>query len=216
MSRLHGRGRNHLSGKIRSDPLKARLADILGEAIELSRATDFTNIDEEAGDCLASLLALHAECKLDPEQTLRACLEKINRRRGQYDALGHKLKVALLGGAFDPPTLGHIAVAKLVLDATNEFDEVWLTPCFKHMYNKQMSSAADRLTMCKIAAQGDGRIKTFDYEIKNQLAVDTPQGLSLRKSVCGTPATSKRWTTTCAWLSRPGAPLVERKLLPLT
>lgn len=127
-----------------------------------------------------------------------------------------KLKVALLGGAFDPPTLGHIAVAKLVLDATNEFDEVWLTPCFKHMYNKQMSSAADRLTAILHMAQGDGRIKTFDYEIKNQLAVDTPQGLSLRKSVCGTPATSKRWTTTCAWLSRPGAPLVERKLLPLT
>lgn len=153
--------------------LRARLQDILGEAMELQRWTDISNLEEEAGDLACSLLAFFSETGLSMEEAVQHTLKKIERRQQQYHALGRKVKVALLGGAFDPPTLGHIAVAKFVLKSSREFDEVWLVPCFKHMYNKEMSSANDRLTMLGYAIQEDGRILVCDYEILNKLGGET-------------------------------------------
>lgn len=81
-------------------------------------------------------------------------------------------QVALLGGAFDPPTLGHIAVARFVLNNL-DIEQVWLVPCYKHMFSKEMSGAEDRLTMLGYAIQNDGRIKICDYEIEHKLAGET-------------------------------------------
>jgi nicotinate (nicotinamide) nucleotide adenylyltransferase len=78
-------------------------------------------------------------------------------------------KVAILGGAFDPVTEGHIAIAQSVLN-TNMFDEVWLTPCFSHLYGKSMMSADHRVKMCGIATRVDRRIRTCMYEIANGLS----------------------------------------------
>ena len=154
-------------------PLGERLQDILGEAIELSRYTDLPNLKEEAGDLLASTIQLCTECGWNTNDLINNTLTKIKAREKQYKALGRKVKVAILGGAFDPPTLGHIALAKFVLDASKTFDEVWLMPCNKHMYNKKMASAEHRLEMCRIAASVDPRIKVFDYEIKHNLRGET-------------------------------------------
>lgn len=153
--------------------LRARLQDILGEAIELQRFTDIQNLEEEAGDLACSLLAFFDETGLSMEEAVQRTLKKIERREQQYHSLGRKLKVALLGGAFDPPTLGHIAVAKFVLDSSREFDEVWLAPCHSHMFNKKMSSAEDRLMMLGHAIGDDGRIRVFDYEIIHKLGGET-------------------------------------------
>jgi len=79
-----------------------------------------------------------------------------------------KPKIALYGGAFNPPTNGHLQVAKYVLNSDKGFDEVWLMPCYSHMYDKDLLDADKRLLMCRMAAEVDRRIKTFDYEIKNQ------------------------------------------------
>jgi nicotinate (nicotinamide) nucleotide adenylyltransferase len=43
------------------------------------------------------------------------------------------------------------------------------------MNGKNMVSAEHRLAMCELAAEVDGRIKVFDYEIKHQLAGETYQ-----------------------------------------
>ncbi len=153
--------------------LRARLQDILNEAIELNRWTDLKNLQEESGDLACSLLAFFHESGLDLEEAVCRTLDKIEQRKQQYKALGRKMKIALLGGAFDPPTLGHIAVAKFVLDSSGEFDEVWLTPCFSHMFNKQMSDPDHRLAMLECVTQDDGRIKVFDYEIENKLGGET-------------------------------------------
>ena len=87
--------------------------------------------------------------------------------------MGRKIKVALYGGAFDMIHNGHIQTAQFVLDASNEFDEVWILPCFHHMYNKNMVPAEHRLEMCKIATSVDHRIKVFDYEIRNKFFGET-------------------------------------------
>ena len=89
--------------------------------------------------------------------------------------LGRKTTVAILGGAFNPVTLDHIRVAQFVLNTSRTFDEVWLMPCFSHLYHKELVSAEQRLEMCRIAAKKDGRIRVSDYEIKHELSGETYQ-----------------------------------------
>lgn len=150
-----------------------RLEDVYGEAVELRRFLDMGNLREEAGDLLASLLVLCQECGFDAEQIVHATHEKIQARERQYKSLGRKVKVALLGGAFNPPTIGHLAVARFVLDSSRTFDEVWLVPCFQHMYNKEMADATDRFAMCSRLANRDGRIRVCNFEIANKLRGET-------------------------------------------
>jgi nicotinate-nucleotide adenylyltransferase len=154
-------------------PLTQRLDDILGEAIELSRYTDLKNLREETGDLLASTLQLVNECGWDVGELIQENRDKIRKRQLQYKSLGRKKKIALLGGAFDPIHKGHIELAQFVLNTSKTFDEVWLMPCYQHMYNKQMESAEHRLEMCRIAAQNDGRLKVFDFEIEQKLSGET-------------------------------------------
>lgn len=83
-----------------------------------------------------------------------------------------KTEIAIMGGSFNPITIGHIELAKFVLNNTN-CSQVWINPCYKHMYNKDMVSPEHRLEMCKLAAKADGRIKIFDYEIQHKLGGET-------------------------------------------
>ena len=154
-------------------PLRQRNEDILREAIELSRFTSIANLKEEHGDLLCSLLMSCAENGWDPKDLIEATLKKIQGRCAQYHAYGRKLNVAILGGAFDPIHRGHIAVAQFVLDFSTMFDQVWLMPCYKHLYGKKMTSWKHRLEMCRLAAQGDRRIVVSDYEIKHKLGGET-------------------------------------------
>jgi cytidyltransferase-like protein len=153
-------------------PLRQRNEDILNEAIELSRFTTMQNLKEEHGDLLCTLLMSFKENGWDPTECINATLEKINRRKNQYHAYGRKLNVAILGGAFDPITSGHVAVAEFILNFSSIFDQVWVMPCYQHIY-KQMVSTKHRLEMCKLATAHDRRIKVFDYEIKHKLGGET-------------------------------------------
>jgi nicotinate-nucleotide adenylyltransferase len=154
-------------------PLGERLKDIQNEFFELMKWQDVKNLKEETGDLLASLIMLCNENDWDVETLIDENTKKIQSRELQYKTLGRKTKVAILGGAFNPITKGHIQLAQFVLNTSGEFDEVWLMPAYHHMYNKEMESAEDRLKMCSIAARVDGRIKVFDYEIRHQLAGET-------------------------------------------
>lgn len=154
-------------------PLRQRVDDIMGETLELVRFTDLANLKEELGDLMASCIQMANENGWDYEELVAATLTKIERRRKQYGSLGRKTKVAILGGAFDPIHIGHIRVAQFVLNTSKTFDEVWLVPCYQHLYGKKMVSSDHRLEMCKIASSVDGRINVFNYEIKNKLAGET-------------------------------------------
>lgn len=155
-------------------PLKERIDDILREAIELSRFSDINNLKEETGDLLSSVFQLCNESGWDAQELIEyTCKEKIERRKEQYKSLGRKYQIALLGGAFNPVTKGHIEVAQYVLNTSKKFDEVWLVPAYKHMHNKQMEPYDKRVEMCKLAAQTDGRIKVFQYEKEKDLAGET-------------------------------------------
>ena len=62
--------------------------------------------------------------------------------------------VALLGGAFDPPTKGHMAIAEAVLKLP-EIDEVWFMPCYVHMFDKTMRPYEERVEMLRLMANGN-------------------------------------------------------------
>jgi nicotinate-nucleotide adenylyltransferase len=154
-------------------PFKERMDDISREFFELMKWRDVKDIEKEGGDLFCSLMELMTESGWDIEKVVKNTLDKINTREKQYKSLGRKFKIALFGGAFDMTTNGHIEVAKFVLNTSGEFDEVWLVPAYKHMYNKPMVSAEHRINMGNLAAQVDRRIKIFDYEIKNELSGET-------------------------------------------
>ena len=79
------------------------------------------------------------------------------------------MKIAILGGSFDPPHLGHILIARQVIERAN-MDEVWLMPNYNTsahhaVFQKKLSPVADRLAMATLLEQK--KIKASDFEIEN-------------------------------------------------
>ncbi len=154
-------------------PLKERLDDVLRMAIRTTRYSDLENLKEDTSDLLNSVLQLCNECGWHADELSAQNIAKIQRRKAQYQSLGRKLKVAIFGGAFDPITTGHIKNAQLVLNCSKEFDEVWVMPCCSHLCGKHMMSPEDRLELCRLATQSDGRLKVSSYEIDHNLGGET-------------------------------------------
>ena len=156
-----------------STPLKERLDIIMGEAIELRGFRDVKNLREETGDILTAVIQLATESGWDAHTLVEENLAKIARRGKQYRSLSRKKRVAILGGAMDPPTKGHVATMEFILKACGEFDEAWTMPCFSHPFSKNMESPKHRLEMCRLATAHNPRLKVFDYEIRHKLTGDT-------------------------------------------
>lgn len=66
-------------------------------------------------------------------------------------------KIAILGGSFDPVTLAHVNVAKVVKEQT-DVDEVWMIPCFKHAHAKNLTNFDDRLNMLRLSIADEHQI----------------------------------------------------------
>jgi nicotinate-nucleotide adenylyltransferase len=62
-------------------------------------------------------------------------------------------ELALLGGSFNPPHVGHCMAAWWAL-ATQGVDEVWLLPSFVHPFGKPLAPWEDRVRMCELAVAG--------------------------------------------------------------
>lgn len=74
------------------------------------------------------------------------------------------MRIALYGGSFDPPHLGHQMAALWVLE-TQPFDELWLLPAFEHPLGKPLVPFDQRLEMCRLAAAPLGpRVRVSDVE----------------------------------------------------
>lgn len=151
----------------------ARLDDILGESLELVRATTRRNRIEEFGDVLASLFAFSEEQDADPLVCIQRTLFKILEHHEMYSARGDKPKIVIYGGSFDPPTRGHIAAAKAVLNSNIGIQEVWFMPANVYFGSKTLTSPALRAEMCQQLSRMDPRLKYFNYEIENGLFSET-------------------------------------------
>ncbi len=76
------------------------------------------------------------------------------------------MQVALLGGSFNPPHVGHLMAAHYV-HATAPVDEVWLMPSFHHPFGKALTPFEHRLGMCQLLCEEtSGWLKAVDVERK--------------------------------------------------
>jgi nicotinate-nucleotide adenylyltransferase len=71
--------------------------------------------------------------------------------------------IALLGGSFDPPHVGHVMAAWWVR-ATQPVDEVWLLPAWRHPFAKELAPFEDRVRMCRLAVRGLAGVKVSTAE----------------------------------------------------
>jgi nicotinate-nucleotide adenylyltransferase len=60
-------------------------------------------------------------------------------------------EIALLGGSFNPPHVGHLMAAWYAL-ATEPVAEVWLLPAYRHPFGKALAPFDERVAMCRLAA----------------------------------------------------------------
>ena len=60
------------------------------------------------------------------------------------------MRIALLGGSFDPPHIGHVLNACYVLGA-HPVDCVWLMPVFCHAFDKRLAPFEVRVALCERA-----------------------------------------------------------------
>lgn len=81
------------------------------------------------------------------------------------------MRIALLGGVFNPPHLGHVMIARQVLDFT-DVEEVWFLPSYgQHPPKPDVASVDDRLAMTKMLSCEKTRVSTL--EIDNKLDGNT-------------------------------------------
>ncbi len=58
--------------------------------------------------------------------------------------------IGLFGGSFNPPHVAHQLVVLYVLES-QEVDEVWLVPTYRHAFGKELAPFSDRMAMCELA-----------------------------------------------------------------
>lgn len=90
------------------------------------------------------------------------------------------MKIAILGGSFDPIHYQHLYIANFCTDL---FDEVWIMPCYSHPYNKRMSPPEIRLALCEEAIKETVKLYVSDFEIKHTLVAGTYQTMRNLKKV---------------------------------
>lgn len=77
------------------------------------------------------------------------------------------MKVAIFGGAHNPITKGHIRLANYIIES-KIVDLVFVMPCYKSLYNKELVEGFHRLEMIKLTEKNP-RVVAFDWEIKNKI-----------------------------------------------
>jgi len=81
--------------------------------------------------------------------------------------------IALFGGSFDPPHIGHEAIVKAVLDL-KEVDKVVVMPTFLNPFkNISHASATLRLKWLKDIFLKYPKVEVSDYEVKQKQKVST-------------------------------------------
>lgn len=76
------------------------------------------------------------------------------------------MKIAVLGGSFDPPHLGHYLVTRQILEVMPDIDKILLMPAFKHQWKPIQASVKDRMQMLKSLT--NKKIEISEIEIQRQ------------------------------------------------
>lgn len=86
------------------------------------------------------------------------------------------MKIGILGGSFNPPHFGHLLASQQLVDF-GFVDQIWLMPCFAHVWEKKLAPIKDRLQMCRFLE--NEKIKVSTFEIEQGRAIPTIETLEL-------------------------------------
>lgn len=64
------------------------------------------------------------------------------------------MKIAILGGSFDPPHIWHFWTAQQILENISEINQVWYMPDYQNAFRKIEAGVKDRLEMLKLMETG--------------------------------------------------------------
>lgn len=77
---------------------------------------------------------------------------------------GEPKRVALFGGSFNPPHVAHQFILLYLLE-TAPVDEVWLMPCHRHAFSKDLAPYEFRRAWCEALAEPFGKaVRITDIE----------------------------------------------------
>jgi len=71
--------------------------------------------------------------------------------------------VAIYGGSFSPPHIGHVICAQYVI-STQDIDKIIIVPCNQHAFNKQLFDFDLRLKMCEYNFENIKNVEVSDIE----------------------------------------------------
>ena len=77
------------------------------------------------------------------------------------------MRIALFGGSFNPPHLGHILCALYAYKMAG-LDEIWIMPSADHPYGKDLLAWEARWEMCQAAFEGMSFVQLKDDELRNE------------------------------------------------
>lgn len=90
------------------------------------------------------------------------------------------MRIALFGGSFNPPHVGHLLAAAYVLAAC-DVDRVWLMPAHRHPFGKKLAPFDDRVELCRRVASlfaGGVEVTRVEEEVPGEgRTVDTLEHL---------------------------------------
>lgn len=87
-------------------------------------------------------------------------------------------KIALYGGSFDPPHLGHLAVVEEAL-RTLDIDKLIVVPAFQNPFkNETHASSTLRLKWLKKIFEGNKRVEISDFEVTQNRSVSSFETVS--------------------------------------
>jgi nicotinate-nucleotide adenylyltransferase len=86
------------------------------------------------------------------------------------------MDIALFGGSFDPPHVGHLLAAAYVL-ATEPIDELWMVPVFEHPFGKRFRGPYQhRVELCEAALASLGLARAKVSRLEAELAARGGEG----------------------------------------
>lgn len=86
------------------------------------------------------------------------------------------MKIAILGGSFDPTHVGHYWVTRQILEYRDDIGQILLVPAYEHQWKQIIASPKDRVAMLSEIEDKNIKVSTIELERKGiSYTLDTLQ-----------------------------------------